>query len=170
MALPRKLKNFVVFVNGTDYRGEVTEIVIPKLKRKMEGHRSGGMGGEVKLDFGVDGTLEMEIKGAGWMKGLASKWGSPLHNAELLRFVGAIQTDETGAVTAVEVTGRGRIEELDQGTAKAGDKLEPSYKYVLSYYKQVVDGKVEFEIDLVNMIEIVDGVDNMAATRTALGI
>jgi len=29
---------------------------------------------------------------------------------------------------------------------------------------------VEFEIDLVNMIEIVNGVDNLAAMRTALGI
>ena len=170
MALPNKLKNYLVFANGTDYRGEVTEIVLPKLKRKMEEHRSGGMNGSVKMDFGMDGVLEMEIKGAGWMRGMTSKWGSPVHDAELLRFVGGLQSEDTGAVTPVEITGRGRIEELDQGTAKAGDKLEPSFKYVLTYYKQVVDGKVEFEIDVVNMIEIVDGVDNLAAMRTALGI
>ena len=169
MALPRKLKAFVAFVNGTDYRGEIPEITLPKLKRKLEDHRSGGMNGPIKLDYGMEG-LEMEIKGAGWLSELAAKWGSPVHDAELIRFAGALQSDDTGIVSAAEIIARGRIEEIDKGGAKAGDKIEPSYKYVLSYYREVLNGQTLIEIDLVNMIETVNGFDNLAATRTALGI
>ena len=41
---------------------------------------------------------------------------------------------------------------------------------MLSYYREVLNGQTLIEIDLVNMIETVNGFDNLAATRTALGI
>lgn len=169
MALPRKLKNFATFVDGVNYMGEVPEVNLPKLTRKMEDYRSGGMNGPIQLDYGSD-KLEAEIKGAGWMSGLAAKWGASTHDAVLIRFAGALQSDDTGAVTAAEVVMRGRLQEIDKGAAKAGDKQEPTFKYVLSYYREILDGQTIMEIDLVNMVEVVDGVDNMASTRAALGI
>lgn len=169
MALPRKLKAFAAFVDGTNYMGQVPEVTLPTLKRKMEEYRSGGMNGPVDLDFGQE-KMEAELKAAGWIAGLASKWGAATHDAVLLRFAGAVQTDDSETVTPVEVVMRGRLQERDPGNAKAGEATERSYKFTLSYYKEVVDGQVEIEIDLVNMMETVGGVDNLASTRTALGI
>ncbi|MBZ0134688.1 MAG: phage major tail tube protein [Rhodanobacter sp.] len=169
MALPRKLKAFAAFVDGTNYMGEVPEIKLPTLSRKMEEYRSGGMNGPVSLDFGQE-KMEAELKGAGWIAGLADKWGAGVHDAVLIRFAGAIQSDDSEAVLPVEVTMRGRLSERDPGNHKAGDATERTYKYVLSYYKEVIDGQEEIEIDLVNMIENVAGNDNLAATRAALGI
>jgi P2 family phage contractile tail tube protein len=169
MALPRKLKAFAAFVDGTNYMGEVPEVTLPTLSRKMEEYRSGGMNGPVSLDFGQE-KMEAEIKAAGWIAGLAAKWGAGVHDAVLIRFAGAVQADDSEAVTPVEVVMRGRLSERNPGAAKAGDNTERTYKYALSYYKEVVDGQVELEIDLVNMIENVAGQDNLAATRTALGI
>lgn len=169
MALPRKLKAFAAFVDGTNYMGEVPEITLPKLSRKLEEYRGGGMQGPIELDMGQE-KMEAEIKASGWVAGLASKWGAGAHDAVLIRFAGAVQTDDSEAVTPVEVVMRGRLTERDPGNAKAGDKTERTYKYSLSYYKEVVDGQVDFEIDLVNMVESVAGVDNLAATRAALGI
>lgn len=169
MALPRKLKAFAAFLDGVNYMGEVPEITLPTLGRKMDDYRGGGMNGPVKLDFGQE-AMEAEMKAAGWIKGLASKWGARTHDAVMLRFAGAVQGDDSTVDTPVEVVMRGRLQEVNPGSSKAGEATERTYKYALSYYKQVVDGTVEIEIDLVNMVEIVDGVDNLAGTRAALGI
>ncbi len=65
MSLPRKLKNFVLFNDGNAYIGEVPEVTLPKLTRKMEDYRAGGMNGSVKLDMGMEG-LAMEWTAAGF--------------------------------------------------------------------------------------------------------
>ena len=59
MGLPRKIKNFTLFNEGLSYLGEVDEVTLPKLTRKTEDWRAGGMGGPIKADFGMEG-LELE--------------------------------------------------------------------------------------------------------------
>ncbi len=39
-----------------------------------------------------------------------------------------------------------------------------------SYAKLTINGEVLYEVDLINMVEIVDGVDLMEAHRNALGL
>jgi hypothetical protein len=65
---------------------------------------------------------------------------------------------------------RGRHEEIGSPEAEAGKKSNFKVKSNLTYYKYVEDGKVLVEIDLVNMIEIVDGVDRLADQRRAIGM
>ena len=169
MGLPRKLKNFATFVDGVNYQGEMPEVTLPTLTRKMEEYRSGGMNGPIDLDMGME-KMEAELKGAGWIKGLMAKWGAGTHDALMLRFAGAIQSDDIEALQAVEVVMRGRLAEVDPGSAKAGEMTEQTYKYTLSYYKLTMDGEVVLEIDLVNMVEIVHGEDRLSAVRAALGV
>ena len=169
MGLPRKLKNFATFADGVNYMGEIPEVTLPTLSRKMEEYRAGGMNGPIDLDFGQE-KMEAELKGAGWIKGLMDKWGAGTHDASLLRFAGAVQSDDSEAIQAVEVVMRGRLKEVDPGSAKAGEMTERTYKYSLSYYKATVDGNVELEIDLVNLVEVVNGDDRLSATRAALGV
>jgi len=64
MSLPSTLKNFNLFNDGASYMGIAEEIKLPKLKRKMEAYRAGGMNGPVKVDLGQEG-LEMEFTCAG---------------------------------------------------------------------------------------------------------
>ncbi|HGN0231840.1 TPA: phage major tail tube protein, partial [Proteus mirabilis] len=62
MALPRKLKNFNLFVNGTNYVGVAEELTLPKITRKLEAYRGGGMNGSVQIDMGLDdGALDSEF-------------------------------------------------------------------------------------------------------------
>ncbi|MBP8141828.1 MAG: phage major tail tube protein, partial [Acidovorax sp.] len=72
--------------------------------------------------------------------------------------------------TVVEVVMRGRLSEMDPGSAKAGELIEQTYKYALTYYKLTVDGEQILEIDLVNLVEIVHGEDRLSAVRAALGV
>ncbi|RPE74632.1 phage major tail tube protein [Vulcaniibacterium tengchongense] len=169
MALPRKLKNFNLFGDGESYLGQAVEVKLPTLTRAMEDYRGGGMSGPVKIDNGQE-ALELEHKYGGLMRSIFRQYGISRHDGVQLRFAGAYQRDDTGAVDAVEVVVRGRHSEIDPGTAKAGEDTEFAVKTACSYYKLTINGVTEIEIDLVNMIEIVGGVDRLAEQRRAIGV
>lgn len=169
MALPKKLKNFLLFNDGVRYLGEIDEITLPKLTRKTEDHRAGGMNGPVKLDHGMEG-MELEWTAAGYLRDVFAQWGTLQHDGILLRFAGALQAEDAEVAEPVEIVVRGRHTEIDPGKAKAGDKTELKIKTAISYYKLSMNGSTVIEIDFVNMIEIVDGRDLMASVRLALGV
>lgn len=169
MGLPSKLKNFAVFVDGENYMGEVPEVTLPTLSRKVDEYRGGGMNAPVDLDYGME-KLEAEIKAGGWMGDMLKTWGDPKLDAVMLRFTGAVQADDTGVVQACECVLRGRFSEWDPGDAKAGDPTEHTYKLSVNYYKLSMDGRAILEIDPVNLTEIVGGEDRMADIKAALGV
>ncbi|BBE51147.1 Tail Tube protein [Ferriphaselus amnicola] len=169
MALPNKLKNFNVFNAGNSYMGQVAEFALPKLSRKFEDWRGGGMNGPVPVDLGIE-KLESEMTCGGFMRQVFEQFGVTKVDGVMLRFNGAYQRDDTGAVDAVEVVVRGRHQEIDAGKAKGGDNTELKVKSGLSYYKLSINGTVLIEIDLINFVEIVNGVDILAAQRKAIGL
>lgn len=169
MALPSILKAFNVFYNGESYMGEASEIELPKLTRKTEEYRSGGMTAPIEIDMGND-KLELTHTYSGFMRGILSDWGVTSVGGVMLRFAGSYEADDTGTSTAVEVVVRGRHKEIDMGKAKAGDKTEFKVVTAVSYYKLVVDGVTLIEIDPLNCIETVNGNDRTAARRLAMGI
>lgn len=66
MALPRKLKYLNMFNDGLSYMGVVESVTLPKLTRKLEKYRGGGMPGSVSVDLGLDDdalALEWTIGG-----------------------------------------------------------------------------------------------------------
>lgn len=172
MALPNKLKNFLCH-KGTGasliYQGKITEVGLPKLSRKLEDYRGGGMDGTVKIDLGQE-NLEMTLKVGGFLADLYRDYAAPGIDSVALRFSGAYQRDDTCEVQAVEIFARGRLSEIDPGSAKPGDAGEETFKYDLNYYRLSVDGVPLIEIDVAKMICIVNGVDRMAEIRAAIGM
>lgn len=168
MALPRKLKHFNAFYNGEEFYGQATEITLPKLAIKAEEYRGGGMPGPVDIDLGLE-KLELEHSYGGLMYPIYKDFGLAKIDGSMLRFAGSYQRDDTGEIDAVEVVCRGRHQEIDPGNAKAGDDTEFKVKSTLSYYKLTVNGADLIEIDMVNMIYIVDGVDRLEQHRKAIG-
>lgn len=171
MALPRKLKNFNIFNDANSYQGIAKSVTLPTLSRKMESYRGGGMNGPVKADMGLsDDGIQVEWTLGGWDLLVLRQWGATNVNAVALRFTGAVQRDDTGEVSAVEVVMRGRHEEIDFGDAEPGGDTEHSITTTCSYYKLTVDNEVVIEIDILNMIENVNGQDILADQRAALGL
>lgn len=168
MAMPRKLKNLNLFNDGNTYIGQIAEVTLPKLTRKMEDWRGGGMNAPIKIDQGMEG-VELEAVCGGLMRDVFEQFGIPRHDGVMLRFAGAYQRDDTGQVDAVEVVVRGRHEEIEAGKAKAGDDTEFKFKTVASYYKLSVAGATLIEIDIPNFVEVVGGVDRLAEQRRAIG-
>lgn len=169
MSLPRTLKNFNVFIDGVSFIGEATKLTLPKLSRKTEAHRGGGMNGEVHVDLGSD-VLEISHTYAGHVSDIYKTFAATKVDGVLLRFAGAYQRDDTGDVDAIEVTIRGRHQEIDPGDAEAGAKTELKVKTNCSYYKLTVNGTVLVEIDHVNFVEVINGQDMLAKQRTAIGM
>ena len=170
MALPKKLKLMDLFNEGNSYLGQTGEVTIPKLVRKFEDWRGGGMNGNVKIDLGLgDDTTEFNWKLGGIDELILEQFGAQTVDAIMLRFNGSYQRDDTGATSALEIVVRGRHEEIDFGNQKQGDDTETSVKTIWSYYKLSIDGVTKIEIDIPNMIEIVNGVDLMVKHRANIG-
>jgi len=169
MSLPKKLKDFNLFGDGNSWQGQIQELSIPKLTRKMEEYRGGGMDGSLEIDMGQE-KIEFEWTAAGLIENIFHGYGTTKHDNNLLRFVGAYESDETQDVVSVEVVARGRHKTIDMGTAKAGDSNSIKVTTTCSYYKLVVGGKTIIEVDVPGYVFIVNGEDRLAEKRAALGI
>lgn len=167
MGLPHKLKNHNLFANGTSWIGLVPEVQLPKLAKKVEDYRGGGMLGELDIEMGLE-KLETEIKLGGLVVQAIRMFGAIGIEGAMLRFVGAYQADDRGGVLASELVMGGMFTELDPGSAKVGDNTEHSVKATLNYLKWAVNGRTEVEIDMLRCVMIIDGVDRMAAIRAAI--
>lgn len=171
MAMPRKLKNMNLFNDGTSYLGVCKSVTLPAMGRKMESYRGGGMNGPVKTDLGFsDDGLQLEWTLGGMDLTVLKQFGAVKADGVMLRFAGAYQQDDTGEVSAVEIVVRGRHETIEMGDAAPGEDTEHSITTTCSYYKLTVDGEEVIEIDLINFIEKIGGVDLLEAQRQAIGI
>lgn len=171
MALPRKLKNMNLFNDGESYVGLAKSVTLPTLARKMESYRGGGMNGPVKVDLGMgDDGIQLEWTTGGLDAQVFRQYGITRADGVLLRFAGAYQRDDTGEVSAVEVVVRGRHEEISMGDAQSGEDTEQSITTTCSYYKLTIDNEVIAEIDILNMVEMIDGEDRLADQRAAIGL
>lgn len=166
--IPETLANMNLFVDGISFQGDVPSLTLPKLTLKTEEHRVGGMDVPVELDMGMEkqeagftttGVRRESLK----MFGLAD--GSGFNGV----FRGAFKGLK-GKVIPVIVTLRGLLKEVDMGDWKSGDKAEIKHNVALTYYKLEVDGRLIYEIDALGMKRVINGVDQLAAQRSALGL
>ena len=162
------LRDINLFVDGRGYAGKVTEFTLPKLTVKTEEYRAGGMDAPVELDMGLE-KLECDFSLDSIDAETLKLWGLAEGTKPPLTFRGAVQ-DKNGTVRAVVVRTRGQIKEVDWGSWKPGEKATLKFMAAVDYYKLEQDGVTIHEIDIENMIRIVNGVDQVAARRAALGI
>lgn len=171
MALPRKLKHCNIFMDGENWIGVAEDFTPAKLGQKLEAYRGGGMMGAANIHMGLeDGALDTSFTFGGAEAALVKRMGLATIDGVSLRFAGSFQRDDTGEVVAVEIVQRGRFKDLDRGTFKSGDNTQTKVNMVNTYYKETMNGVDLVEIDLLNMIWIVDGVDLMAEHRKAIGL
>jgi len=167
MGLPSVLKNFNLFVDGKGYAGRVEEVELPKLTIKTEEYRAGGMDAPVEIDMGME-KLECSFTLAEYDPALFALWGLVPGNWVNITLRGGM--DKDGIVTPVIVNLTGRWKEIDMGSWKAGEIAKLKIQVSGRYYQLVIGGTAAVHIDLENMIRNVDGVDQLAAIRGAIGL
>jgi uncharacterized protein len=167
MGIPKKLKNLVAHVDGESYIGQVVEFEEPGLALATEEYRGAGMIGPIMIDLGLQ-AMQATLKMGGHTASLIRKFGITQVDGVRVRLTGAYQRDDTGEVETVECYIGGRFSEIGMGTAKPGDDTEHDYTIPLAYYRRVVNGRVEIEIDMIAGTFIVDGIDRYAEINSAL--
>ncbi|MGA9700260.1 phage major tail tube protein [Pseudomonas sp.] len=166
--IPEMLTNCVMFLDGVSFSGDVPSMTLPKLSTKSEEYRGGGMSGPVDLPTGLE-KLEAAWTTNGVRKESLKFFGLADQTACNVVFRGSFK-GQKGTVKAVTVTLRGSLKELDMGDWKPGDKAETKHAMAVTYYKLQIDGRVMYEIDFANMVQVINGVDQLAAERSALGL
>lgn len=165
MAVTQTLRQATMSVGGVPLTGNIVNITAPKITVKTEIHRSGGLDAGIPMDLGLE-DLEMGFT----LTGI---------NTEVRQYVGqngiafsaiiyAAWQDVLGAVTQEIITVRGKLKEMDSGDFSPGEKQTTKYACSPIYYKSEVSGAVIHEIDILNNVRIVNGVDQLAAIRNAL--
>ncbi|WP_458129487.1 phage major tail tube protein [Pseudomonas sp. Z2-11] len=166
--IPETLANLNLFADGVSFQGDVPSLTLPKLTLKMEEHRGGGMDAPVELDMGME-KQEANFATTGVRRESLKFFGLADGTAFNGTFRGAYKGLK-GKVTPVIVTLRGTLKEVDMGDWKPGDKAEIKHSIGLTYYKLEVDGRTVYEIDPIGMRRVINGVDQLAAQRSALGL
>jgi P2 family phage contractile tail tube protein len=146
MQMPSTLKAFYFFNDGNSWLGQVDEIELPKIKKKIEDHQGAGMQAPAPMGLGYE-ALEMTATMGGLVAAAITQSVLMGTSAVNGRFSGAYQRDDTCAVIPVDIYVRGNCSEVDFGTAKQGDKNKVKLAFKLSYIRVVMDGAVLAEID-----------------------
>lgn len=168
MALPKTLRNFSLYVDGIGYAGRVSEANLPSLAIQTEEFRGGGMDAPAEIDMGME-ALELSFTLAEYDPAVLRQFGLLNQNAVRVAIRGALMANGESA-TAIVCNATGHFKEFDPGSFAAGEITEAEFTMGLRYYKLSVGGSVVHEIDVENMTRIINGTDQLASIRTAIGI
>ena len=168
MTLPKTLRNFSLFVDGTGYAGRVTELTLPTLTIQTEEYRAGGLDAPIAIDMGME-ALEAEFTIAEYNKAIIKRFGLLDQDGVKLKARGAMQKNGEAAESIV-VTMNGSITSFDPGSFEAGAITEANFTFACRDYKLEIGNATLIDIDIKNMKRIIDGTDQLESLRTAMGI
>lgn len=163
------LTNFTLFVDGKGYAGKIKEIELPKVTPMMLDYQAGGMVGTVKTSMGILEPLEMSFTLMAYDLNALAHFGLVMGAFVPLTARGAI-TLETGEVVTAVIALRGQLTEFDPGTWTPGEESNIKVSLTLVYYRLDQGGNTIAEFDIENAVLKINGVDQLVATRAALGI
>jgi len=161
-------KNLNLFVDGRGYAGEIKEFNAPKLTLKTEDFRAGGMNAPKVLNMGME-KLDTDFSLTAYDADVIALFGVQA-GASVAFVAREVLESFDGTVTPVSHFMQGTITEFDPGTSAAGEMAPIKIAMNLNYYKLQHGDRILHEIDIENMVQVVDGIDQMALQRGALGI
>lgn len=168
MKIPQVINRFNLYKSGNKLVGLTGEMELPVITMLTDSLEGAGTGGNMDVPvIGLTDNMDMSIPYMSINREMFSM-ANPNEAADLtLR--GAIQgTDPaTGKIsyTSLAVSVRGVVKEITPGSVKAGGKMESSITLTLSYYKIVLDEVTVMEIDKLNGVFVVNGVDVLKEVR-----
>lgn len=165
MALPRIIKNFNVFVDGVSYFGIATTGKLPVVKVQTEAHRGSGMDGPVGIDVGLE-ALAAEFTFAEWSPALKKRLG----RQERIVCRPAAQSSVDTTAGTVIATLSGLITTTEPGDLGVGSGSTLKLVMDVRAYRLEIDGEEVVDIDLVNAVRRIGGIDQLADMRRAMGI
>ncbi len=168
MAARDVIKNQTLFVDGRGYAGQLTEVNPPKLMLQTEEFRGGGMDAPIDITMGMQ-KLTADFTLISYDRDVLSLFGVA-EGVEVPVTIREVLESFDGTITQVVHNMRGKFTEIDPGTHAPGQQAPLKITMTLTYYKQTHGGTVVHELDVENMVRIINGVDELAQQRRALGV
>ncbi len=162
--------NFAVYENSTEYYG-MAEVALPEISNVTEEIKGAGIAGSfesVILGHLEAMTLTLNFR---TLTKNAIKLSTPQNHQIDLRVAQQENDTKTGKTKTVKVKHILTVKpkKFNPGKVAAAAAAEASGEYAVTYYATYIDGKKVLEIDILNFIYYVDGVDYLADVRKALG-
>lgn len=166
--IPQAINRFNVYQGGKKLIGTSGEVTLPEVTYLTDSLEGAGVGGNMDLPIiGLVDDMEAEIPFMSLIDDVFSMM-DPTEPANV-SLHGSIQgtNRETGGADfiSLSVVFRGIVKKFTPGTVKAGGKMGSSVTLGLSYYKIVLNGKTQLEIDKLNEVFIVNGHDVIEKVR-----
>lgn len=162
--------NYAVYEDATEYMG-TTEATLPDLEFLTEELSGAGIAGNVEEIItghlsAMSTTLNFRTVGKGTVKLLEPR----VHKIDLrvAQQQMDMRTSET-EVTSLKHIMKVKPKKTTLGKVAAASTADVSGEYAVSYYAMYIDGKKVTEVDPLNFICIINGIDYLAAVRKALG-
>jgi P2 family phage contractile tail tube protein len=163
--LPRQVKAFNSYINGNSYAGRADTVTLPALALTTEDHRAGGMDAPIKLELGMEAMTASIVLSdyAPEIIGLIGVAETPLV------FRGAVQSQGKNAEPVV-INMRGMLSQAEFSEWAPGTKSTKTLTFELSYFRFRQNDVELAEIDIINMVRTIGGVDQLASLRNAIGL
>lgn len=168
MALPRVLRNYQMFIDGQGFAGRVDAVTMPALELVTEEHRAGGMDVPVDLDMGMN-PIRFQLTMAEHIEAVYRSFGVLSAPPISFSLRSAVQA-QGGPVEPVIMTCIGRFRSITPGESTLATKNGHTAEATCNYYRLDINGSNVVEIDVVNMKRLIDGVDQLAEQRGAIGL
>lgn len=165
--LPSIIKDSIISIEGKGYAGVIDKITWPKLSRKLEEFRAGGMFGPVEIELGQE-KMELSFEAPEQTRELLQLYGACGVAGVKCRINASAESEANCQSYGIEAMMTGRIKEIEFGDFEAGKLQKTKYSISLATFKYSIDGRVLFDIDFLNNIYIADGVDLLEKRRANL--
>jgi len=173
MTYPTLINNFNVY-DGEDTNqivGTTGEITLPTLEAKTSTISGAGILGEIEEGvIGQFGSIKMDIP----FRVISSDVFKLMRTDQPIGITirGAVQGFNTensqATITQMKVVVKGKVSSVNPGSMKAGEQMNSSISLELTYIKIEYDGTIGLELDKLNSVYIVDGVDMLADIRNMI--
>lgn len=160
--------NLALFMNGASYVGNVDNVDPPKLTATTEEFRGGGMNGPIEITTGHE-ALRMGAEVINYSEEVFSLFNLAEGSNVNFTIRGALKS-WNGATKPIKWNCRGKVIEIDPQNVKPGTPPRAKLTVALSYMQLTIGTTVVQEIDVVNMMQIINGVDVLQDVASALGI
>jgi len=162
------LRNFALFVDGRGLAGNCEEFMPPKLTNITEDFKAGGLNSPIKIKMGQE-AMECSFTLTKFDPNVLGLWG--VAPGLVVPFVARGATQSlNGTVVPVVHYCRGEVREEDPGSWQPQAKATLKFTVDVTYYRKEVNGVAIDLIDVPNMICVINGVDQLAAIRAAIGL
>ncbi len=165
--VPEKINDANAYLDGNKMIGVAASIDLPEVNMKTSTVSGMGINGELDSPtIGLFESMEQEIQ-FNTLYSSAADMLSPLKTVNLTFRAAQQVYDKTGGYSfkGLRVVEKGRVKKFKPGKIEKGESMEATVTLELTYFMIENDGKKLVEIDKLNGVYVVDGVDMLAEVR-----